>query len=268
MNVEGRTIDVETALLHDREQRLGHLVVEARGTTETEVIVMIGEPFLEVIRHVLEYGHDLVVLGEPEADDASEPPLSSGTMKVLRKCPTPVLVMRPTPIAGARILALVDPDPSDPVRDGLNDVVLELASAMARRQHGELHVGHAWTLEEEATLRTSPFVELPSRLVDVMVNDTRTVHGDQLTALAQRHDLDDVGASLHLVSGRPGVVLPRLAERLEIGLIVMGTVGRTGLQGLIMGNTAETILRSVHCSVLAVKPQGFVTPVETVRWSA
>jgi nucleotide-binding universal stress UspA family protein len=41
----------------------------------------------------------------------------------------------------------------------------------------------------------------------------------------------------------------------------MGTVSRTGIRGLIIGNTAETILRSVRCSVLAVKPEGFVTPV-------
>lgn len=49
--------------------------------------------------------------------------------------------------------------------------------------------------------------------------------------------------------------------RLDIGVVVMGTVGRTGLRGLIVGNTAESVLRAVRCSVLAVKPEGFVTPV-------
>ena len=64
-----------------------------------------------------------------------------------------------------------------------------------------------------------------------------------------------------MVAGAPGVALPGLAESLDVDLVVMGTVGRTGLRGLIMGNTAETILRSVRCCVLAVKPEGFVTPV-------
>lgn len=41
----------------------------------------------------------------------------------------------------------------------------------------------------------------------------------------------------------------------------MGRVARTGLSGLFMGNTAETVLRSVDCSVLALKPDGFVSPV-------
>ncbi len=41
----------------------------------------------------------------------------------------------------------------------------------------------------------------------------------------------------------------------------MGTVSRTGVAGLLIGNTAERILRQVDCSVLTVKPDGFITPV-------
>jgi nucleotide-binding universal stress UspA family protein len=41
----------------------------------------------------------------------------------------------------------------------------------------------------------------------------------------------------------------------------MGTVARTGIEGLLIGNIAETILRRVDSSVLAVKPHGFETPV-------
>ncbi|MGF1618787.1 MAG: universal stress protein [Acidimicrobiia bacterium] len=64
-----------------------------------------------------------------------------------------------------------------------------------------------------------------------------------------------------LVKGVPGQMLPQLADRLKINLIVMGTVARRGLSGLIMGNTAETMMRSVRCSILTVKPEGFVSPV-------
>jgi nucleotide-binding universal stress UspA family protein len=41
----------------------------------------------------------------------------------------------------------------------------------------------------------------------------------------------------------------------------MGTVCHTGVAGLIIGNTAEKVLNKVDCSVLTVKPEGFVTPV-------
>ncbi|MDH5473944.1 MAG: universal stress protein [Gammaproteobacteria bacterium] len=42
----------------------------------------------------------------------------------------------------------------------------------------------------------------------------------------------------------------------------MGTVGRTGISGFFIGNTADSVLRQVDCSILAIKPEGFVTPVE------
>jgi hypothetical protein len=53
-----------------------------------------------------------------------------------------------------------------------------------------------------------------------------------------------------------------VADRIEADLLVMGTVCRTGAAGFLIGNTAETVLSDVTCSVLAMKPAGFVTPVE------
>ena len=41
----------------------------------------------------------------------------------------------------------------------------------------------------------------------------------------------------------------------------MGTVCRTGIAGFFIGNTAEKTLQQVDCSVLMVKPEGFVSPV-------
>lgn len=41
----------------------------------------------------------------------------------------------------------------------------------------------------------------------------------------------------------------------------MGSVARTGIPNFIMGNTAESILGQVKCSVLVVKPDGFISPV-------
>ncbi len=266
MNVEGRVIDIEAELLHDREERLRHLIETTRGGPDVEVVETLGEPFIEVIRRVLAEGHDLVMVGEPVAEKPDEPHLTSGVMHLLRKCPVPVWVMRSGRDGTGRILALVDPDPDDPVRDGLNDLILELATSLAHREDWELHLGHAWTLEGEATLRSSPYVGLPGEMVDVMVRDTEAIRLGQLDMLAIRH-VTESERTIHMVAGAPGVVLPLLADRLDIDLIVMGTVGRTGLRGLIMGNTAETILRSVRCSVLAVKPEGFVTPVKPARRS-
>ncbi len=52
-----------------------------------------------------------------------------------------------------------------------------------------------------------------------------------------------------------------MALELKADIVVMGTVARTGISGFIIGNTAEAILSQIECSVVAVKPSGFVTPV-------
>ena len=66
---------------------------------------------------------------------------------------------------------------------------------------------------------------------------------------------------VHLLKGHARDVIPKFAAKQRVELIVMGTVGRTGIPGVIIGNTAEAILNQVECSVIAVKPPGFETPV-------
>ena len=265
IEVEGKVIDVEAALLRDRTERLRQLAANVRANENADVVVKIGEPFVEVIRHVLVHGNDLVMVGGCELARGETPEFGSGVMHLLRKCPVPVWVMRPSRAHKLRILALIDPDPGDPVRDELNDLVMELATSLTHREDAVLHVAHAWSLVGESTLRSSPFVGLPAEIVDVMVGSAEATHREHIDALMEKYRVTESGASVHLVAGDAGRVLPRLAESLDIGLIVMGTVARTGLSGLIIGNTAETILRSVRCSVLAVKPTGFTTPVKLAR---
>lgn len=256
--------DVRSESRNRRSEALRRLAENTRAGDGTEVKVVVGEPFVEVIRHVLEHDNDLVIVGGRTVENSMLPGLPSGVMDLLRECPVPVWVMRP-PRAGTRcILALIDPDPDDPRRDGLNDTVLRLASSVAHREGGELHVGHAC----DSTLRSSPNGHLPGKVADVQAEMAEGVRREQLEALLERHHVVEAGAEVHLVAGRPGDVLPKLARRLGAGLIVMGTVARTGISGWIAGNTAEKILQSVHCSVLVVKPEGFLTSVKPIRTKA
>lgn len=57
-------------------------------------------------------------------------------------------------------------------------------------------------------------------------------------------------------------MIPAITRAQRIDLLVMGTVGRTGIPGFFIGNTADSVLRQVDCSVLAIKPDGFHTPIK------
>ena len=66
---------------------------------------------------------------------------------------------------------------------------------------------------------------------------------------------------VHLITGEAATVVGMKAEEIGVDLIVMGTVGRTGVPGLFIGDTAEDVLRTTRTSVLVVKPAGFASPV-------
>ena len=68
-------------------------------------------------------------------------------------------------------------------------------------------------------------------------------------------------AAIELVKGEPEDVISRYVEDHGIDLVVMGTVARTGIAGLLIGNTAERVLQRLRVSVLATKPAGFTSPV-------
>ncbi len=245
---------------HDQVTRL----VEASGTGVPSIghIQRSGTPFIEIIREVLENGYDLVIKPARGYSRLSAMLFGSTDLHLLRKCPCPVWIIKPSSRPNYdRILAAVDPDPSERENEELNRLILELATSLARQEESELHIVHAWHMPYEAQLRSSRRY-LPETELDRLVAETRQTHEQQLQALLARHDLTGLSNKTHLVKGDPGEVIPAIAREAQAQLIVMGTVARTGIPGFFIGNTAEKTLAAVDCSVLAVKPGAFRTPVE------
>jgi len=56
-----------------------------------------------------------------------------------------------------------------------------------------------------------------------------------------------------LLEGDPASEIVKLAKAEHADLIVLGTHGRTGIERLLLGSTAEQVLRRAPCPVLAVK---------------
>ena len=104
-------------------------------------------------------------------------------------------------------------------------------------------------------------LDLPPNKIPWFVREERKAHKMRLDQLMERFNLNALPHKVHLLKGDPASLIVNLARKKRIELVVMGTVCRTGLAGFFIGNTAEKVLQEVDCSVLAVKPDGFVTPV-------
>lgn len=224
------------------------------GLVPTDSKIAVGSAALSIIERVLINHHDLVVVTSDEDKE------DHATIKrLLRKCPCPVWLIRPTGARTQRVLAAVNPDPAE---FELNRTILELASSMVALYGGELHVVHAWELYGEATMRSSAFIHTPIEEMESLLESEESSHRKALDVLLAESGLESHPWEKHLHKGPPTEIVRGLVAKHGINLLVMGTVARTGVAGLIMGNTAEAVLNSVRCSVIATKPPGFVSPVE------
>ena len=266
---------IQAAMVREREAMMGSLVEPYRQRLDIAQHILIGTPFFEAIREVLRNQHD-VVIKCPEAPSWLGRLFAGDDMHLLRKCPCPVwFVKSSSPRSYQVVLAAVDVDdlyPPDELdtRNLLNSRILELAAALAVSESADLHVVHAWASMTEladglvfsselSRAEMASSVEHEQRqqqhLLEQLVRDTK------IRSHARRDANGLVRVHTHLLKGAARREIPALAKRLGADCIVMGTVGRTDVRGLIMGNTAETILEQLDCAVLAIKPQGFATPV-------
>jgi nucleotide-binding universal stress UspA family protein len=72
----------------------------------------------------------------------------------------------------------------------------------------------------------------------------------------ERFGLEELrGLDVHreIIRGVPYEEIIKFAEKNQIDLIVIGTHGRTGLEKLFFGSTAEQVVRRAPCAVLTVR---------------
>lgn len=226
---------------------------------KVETDILFGKPFVELVQEVLANGHDLVMKTVHQKGLLHM--VDSTAMELLRTCPCPVELVRPSKARKRRrVLACLDPVPDDPVRDAVNTKVLQLASSLADWEKADLHVLHAWHAFAEAPL--AGHTGLRRKELDKYIREQRRECKKRLTEFLTRLGIDAKRARVHMIKGDPARVVPSLARKQGMDLVVMGTIARSGISGFLIGNTAEKVVNKLECSLLAVKPDGFVSPVK------
>ena len=230
---------------------------------QISIDIFFGVAFIETIMEVQRHGHDLVVLA-PEKHNLGTLIFGSADMHLLRKCPSPVWIVKPgSDEQFQNIMAAVDMDPSDDRKEPLNRQIIELASSLAQAEGSRLHIAHAWAAPYTTLTAFSDHVSTTYNM-ESWIEDVHMSHQSWLAGLIDSfapRQFHDSEADIHLIEGEAGDVIPQLSKEQHIDLLVMGTVARTGITGFLIGNTAENIISQLNCSLLAVKPEGFVCPI-------
>ena len=245
--------NVACLLIDSAQDVLRHLVrdAQARGISATAEVAH-GKGWIEIIRHVLHRRHDLVIAGKRNLHGIERFLLGSTTRRLLRKCPGPVWVARPDRATSvSNILVASDLHP-------VSAKALQAAATLRSVTGAKLHLVHAidYPLDRILVSTIDARTENYHRRVD---DDARQALAEQVTQLGAA----GAGIEIEVVDGTRGadLAIVRYIEAHQIDLLVMGTVGRSGLAGVLVGNTAERLVHEAPCSILAVKPDDFHCPL-------
>ncbi|WP_168400783.1 universal stress protein UspE [Erwinia amylovora] len=219
-------------------------------------VVWHNRPFEAIIHEVINSHHDLVIKMTHQHDRLQAVVFTPTDWHLLRKCPCPVWMVKDQVWPeGGKALVAVNLASEEPHHDPLNTKLVKETLALAERvNHTEVHLVGAYPVTP-----INIAIELPDFDPDVYNEAIRGQHLLAMKALRQPFSIDE--KFTHVEKGLPEEVIPELAERLDAGVVVLGTIGRTGLSAAFLGNTAEQVIDHLRCDLLAIKPDSFVSPV-------
>ncbi|MEM8681050.1 MAG: universal stress protein [Planctomycetota bacterium] len=202
-----------------------------------------------IISQVKQTGIDLVIkVAEGHGPDRSGF-LGSTDHRLLRDCPCPILILHPESVGPfQRVAVALDVMDEHELQIELDRLVLQVAREISE---GELRLIYAMPRMVDIVVVDPDDTDLIcENQLDEWDHELRTVAAAKLDALERTCP---ARASSQVLLGAPEQALPDFVETQHCDLLVMGTAARSGLEGMLVGNTAERIFDQLQCSVLALK---------------
>ncbi len=257
--------DLQDEIMNQYKNQLETMISSSKNEISIVSKILTGVAFIALIQEVLAHKIDLLIK-TAEEEGVIESLFGSSDMHLLRKCPCPVWLIKSSKKSRyQRIMVALDFDPFETKLENekINQQLLEMSSVLALSDFSELHIIHVWHAYGEARMRSGLGYQ-PEAYINDYVEKIRIKNksylDNLLLGLIDKKN-NSIKTKVHFIKGEAKDIIPKIVKKEKINLMMMGTVERTGIPGFIMGNTAETVLNRIDCSVLTIKPKGFITPV-------
>jgi nucleotide-binding universal stress UspA family protein len=243
-------------LREESDTKMRQMILDLNATDlDIQCETLLGEPYLALTHAVQVENYDLVLAGTRGLAGWDQLLVGSTSKQLIRKCPASVWVVNEGKVCTPkRILAATDF--SDASRKAVQEGLW-----VANRVSAEFHLLH---VVDSADVAEDIVTRIPhgSSLKQEITEEANR----RFESFLQSLDVNRSRIYSHLSYGSPWQEIGIAAQDLNADLIAIGTVGRSGIKGLLLGNTAEKLLSTSGCSVLTVKPAGFVSPIEPPSW--
>ena len=254
-----------SALLSSEERtEMRHNVIEQRklaiqpyiekyasdGIQFSSTVVWQSNEAEAITREVETHNYDLVVKYTKAEESLKSLIVTPVDWQILRKCPTPILVVKDGDWKHQRriLVAVNVSDDENEAHSSFNDELVSLSMNLADSlDRGNIHLVTAYP-----PTPINMAIDLPEFSTGDGNSGLRGQYLLNMKALRQKYGISD--DHTHVLEGFPEDVIPQVAEKLEAELVILGTIGRTGLSAAFLGNTAEHVISKLNCNLLAIKP--------------
>lgn len=152
--------------------------------------------------------------------------------------------------SSANILIALDLSSDGPEQRGLNAHALYWAQQWQNISDCQLHA--VYSIPIPAPLLALDIVEQRDYL-----RTHEPEANEKLCELLKEFNMTDVIP--HILAGVPNKTISHIADEIKADLVIIGSMGRTGVKGFLHKNTAEKVLHHLRTDMLVVKPTG-ITP--------
>ncbi|MCW8335163.1 universal stress protein UspE [Vibrio paucivorans] len=245
-------------VIHQREQWMRKVAEPyvCDGIEFDVKVVWHNRPYEAIIAEVFAGSHDIVIKGTRKHDVLESVIFTPTDWHLLRKCPSPVLLVKNSDWPeDANIIASVHVGSENDTHIDLNDRMVEQLNSLSSRLNASPYLVNAYPVTP-----ANITIELPEFDPTTYTDAVRGHHLTSMKALRQKHGYDEEKTIVE--QGLPEDVIPEVAEKLNAAMVILGTTGRTGLSAVFIGNTAEHVIDKINCDVLALKPNGYVSPLD------
>ena len=245
------------SMINDRMQWLEEKIAEIddHSITINTSIIWHNRPFEKIIQKVITEGFDIVIKGTHQHDKFKSVIFTPTDWHILRKCPCPVLLVKEHnwPDNG-NLLTALNIGSDDDEHKALNEKLTLEATHLSSLIKANIHLVNSYP-----GTPVNIAIEIPE-FNACEYNDTMMKHHQ--TAMNDHANTFNIPLeNTHIKEGLPEDVIQSVSNKIDAELVILGTIGRTGLSAALIGNTAEHVIDRLNCDVLAIKPNGYISPL-------